>query len=91
MPLRQGVLLPGAVTPIPVGRDRSRALVSALDPGDRLVLGVQFAPEVEEPAIADVHPLGVLAEVRDKTVRGKLTKTQSAAQMLAAIDSALGQ
>ena len=39
LPLRRGVILPGTVTPIPVGRERSQAMVQDLEPGDRIVLG----------------------------------------------------
>jgi ATP-dependent Lon protease len=71
LPLRQGVTLPGAVTPIPVGRERSLALVDALAVGDRLVVGVQFDPRTEEPTIAEVHPIGVIGIVRDRRPRGR--------------------
>ena len=70
LPLRQGVILPGTVTPIPVGRQRSQAMVRDLKPGDHFVLAVQFDRSVEDPAIADLHPVAVLAEVRDTTIQG---------------------
>ena len=70
LPLRQGVILPGTVTPIPVGRQRSQAMVRDLKAGDQFVLGVQFDPSVEDPAIADLHPIGVLAEVRNTRIQG---------------------
>jgi ATP-dependent Lon protease len=71
LPLRRGVVLPGTVTTIPVGRKRSRALVEQLAAGDRFLLGVQFDAEVEAPAIADLHPLAVVATVKDKRLQGK--------------------
>ena len=61
LPLRRGVILPGTVTSIPVGRERSQAMVQDLEPGNRIVLAVQFDAGVEDPAIADLHPVGVLA------------------------------
>ena len=70
LPLRQGVSLPGTVTPIPVGRERSQAVVRDLKTGDQLVLAVQFDRSVEDPAIADLHPVAVLAEVRDTKIQG---------------------
>ncbi len=70
LPLRVQAVLPGSVVPIPIGRARSRALARALKPGDRFVLGVQYDAEIENPAIADVHPIAVLAELKDKSERG---------------------
>jgi ATP-dependent Lon protease len=65
------VLLPGAVTSIPVGRKRSRALVEELAIGDRFLVAVQFDPKVEAPVAADLHPIAVVAKVRDKRLQGK--------------------
>lgn len=70
LPLRRGVLLPGMVTSIPVGRRRSRDLVEHLREGDRFVVAVQYDPRVESPAIADLQPIAVVARVRDKRMRG---------------------
>ncbi len=70
LPLRQGVILPGTVTPVPVGRERTRAMVAELEPGDRIVFAVQFDRSVEDPAIADLHPVGVVAEVKDTKLQG---------------------
>ena len=41
LPLRKGVLLPGSVSTLPVGRKRSLALVGTLEPGSLLVAGFQ--------------------------------------------------
>jgi len=70
LPLRRGVLLPGNVTPIPVGRKRSRALAEKLEKGDLFVLAVQFEPSVQDPAIADLHPIAVTARVHDVRLQG---------------------
>ncbi|WP_075097723.1 endopeptidase La [Sandaracinus amylolyticus] len=70
LPLRHGVVLPGRVTTIPVGRPRSRALADALRPGDRVLLAVQRDPSQEDPSLADLHPIATLARVTDKTDRG---------------------
>jgi ATP-dependent Lon protease len=70
LPLRRGVILPGSVVPIPVGRKRSRAMAERLDKGDVFVLGVQFDGSVEEPAIADLHPIAVVARVHDRRLQG---------------------
>ncbi|KIG18733.1 ATP-dependent protease La [Enhygromyxa salina] len=63
LPLRRGVLLPGAVSTLPVGRPRSLALVAAVNAGDIIVIASQREPETETPTIADLHPVGVLARV----------------------------
>lgn len=70
LPLRRGVLLPGMVTTIPVGRRRSRELVDRAQEGDRIVVAVQYDARVASPAIADLQPIAVEAVVRDKRVRG---------------------
>ncbi len=70
LPLRRGVILPGMVTPIPVGRERSQSMVGSLEAGDRVVLAVQFDAKVEDPAIADLHPIAVVAEVKDTKTQG---------------------
>ena len=71
LPLRKGVVLPGRVTTLPIGRDRSLALARELEAGDEVVIAVQHDPDVEMPALADVHPLGVLVTVKDRVDRGK--------------------
>lgn len=71
LPLRRGVILPGTVTSIPVGRKRSRALVDAVEEGDRILIATQFDRKVEEPAIADLHAVAVVARVRDKRTKGR--------------------
>ncbi len=70
LPLRHGVVLPGRVTTIPVGRPRSRALTDALRVGDRVLLAVQRDPKVEDPSLVDLHSIATLARVNDKTDRG---------------------
>ncbi len=63
LPLRRGVLLPGSVSTLPVGRKRSLALVRGVTVGDHIIVGVQRDPETEQPNIADLHTIGVLAKV----------------------------
>ncbi len=71
LPLRQSVGLPGTRTSIPIGRDRSLALVRSLEVGDHLALVVQHEARVEDPAIADVHPIGVSAVVCERKIASK--------------------
>src|SRR5690606_6246172 len=71
LPLRNGVLFPGTVITIPVGRARSIALVEALD-GDDTIIGVavQRDPKVTDPELADLQPIGTFARVRQVTRAG---------------------
>ncbi|ACY19180.1 endopeptidase La [Haliangium ochraceum] len=66
LPLRHGVLFPGTVISIPVGRARSVTLVEALSEGDELAIAVQRDPEVDDPGIADLFPIATRAVVRKK-------------------------
>ena len=69
LPVRDTVLFPGAVMPLPVGRDSSLALLNSLD-GPEKLLGVvaQLDPRVENPVGSDLHSVGTLAKVH-KMVR----------------------
>jgi ATP-dependent Lon protease len=70
LPLRKGVVFPGAVTTLPVGRIKSRALVADLAPGDALLLAAQRDGEVDEPGLPDLSEVAVLAVVKDTVDRG---------------------
>ena len=63
LPLRDGVLLPGALVTIPVGRESSVALVRAVEPGSLVVVGVQRDAQLVEPGVADLQEIAVLARV----------------------------
>jgi len=69
LPVRDTVLFPGAVMPLPVGRESSLALLDSLT-GDEKLLGVvaQLDPRVETPTGTDLHSVGTLAKVH-KMVR----------------------
>ena len=69
LPVRDTVLFPGAVMPLPVGRESSLALLDSLEGAEKL-LGVvaQLDPRVELPAGSDLHSVGTLAKVH-KMVR----------------------
>ena len=64
LPLRNGVLLPGATLSFAVGRPRSLALVRTLVPGDVLLTLTQRDPRSTELESDDVHPFGTYARVR---------------------------
>ncbi len=65
LPLRNGVLFPGTVITLPVGRERSVALVRALSKGDVLGVATQKDSTVEVPGAADLVPVGTVARVVD--------------------------
>jgi len=69
LPVRETVLLPGAVLPLTVGRESSLALLNSLHNEEKL-LGVvgQLDPRVEEPGATDLHTVGTAAKLH-KTVK----------------------
>src|SRR5579864_5861686 len=69
LPVRDTVLFPGAVMPLPVGRESSLALLESLE-GPEKLLGVvaQLDPRIESPTGTDLHTVGTLAKVH-KMVR----------------------
>src|SRR6185295_16257258 len=67
LPLRKGVLLPGAMTTLPVGRPKTLDLFRHLSPGALIGVAVQKEGSIEAPELADLHPVGVFARVRRVT------------------------
>jgi ATP-dependent Lon protease len=69
LPVRDIVLFPGGVTPLPIGRESSLALVNSLQ-GEEKIIGVvaQLDPRVDEPGGADLHSVGTAAKLH-KTVK----------------------
>ncbi|MGK4004093.1 endopeptidase La [Sorangium sp. So ce1036] len=67
LPLRTGVLFPGTVLTLPVGRARSVALLNAVHAGDVIGVIAQRDPKVEDPRREDLHDLGTFARVVDIT------------------------
>lgn len=63
LPLRDGVLLPGTVATIPVGRPASVALVNAVAVGGVVAVGVQRDAAVADPDLADLHDVTVIARI----------------------------
>jgi ATP-dependent Lon protease len=69
LPVRDIVLFPGGVTPLPIGRETSIALVNALQ-GEDKIIGVvaQLDPRIDDPSGADLHSVGTAAKLH-KTVK----------------------
>jgi ATP-dependent Lon protease len=65
LPLRNGVLFPGTVITLPIGRERSVALVKTLRKGDVIGVVTQKDAKVAEPGEADLHDIGTFARVSD--------------------------
>ena len=63
LPLRDGVLLPGTVATIPVGRPQSVALITATAVGGVIAVGVQKDATVLDPTLDDLHSVAVVARV----------------------------
>ncbi len=63
--LRTGVLFPGTVLTLPVGRPRSVALLNAVHAGDVIGVIAQRDPKREDPRREDLHDIGTFARVVD--------------------------
>jgi ATP-dependent Lon protease len=63
LPLRDGVLLPGTVATIPVGRTSSVALINAVNVGGVVAVGVQRDASVADPGFTDLHEVAVVARI----------------------------
>jgi ATP-dependent Lon protease len=67
LPLRTGVLFPGTVITLPVGRKRSVALVESLHAGDVIGTVTQKDSKVADPDRTDLYDVGTLVRVVDIT------------------------
>ncbi|WP_036142603.1 endopeptidase La [Luteibacter sp. 9135] len=64
LPLRDVVVYPHMVIPLFVGRDKSmRALERAMEGERQILLVAQKSPDIDDPAIEDLHQVGTLAGV----------------------------
>jgi ATP-dependent Lon protease len=64
LPLRDFVPFPGAVFPLYIGREKSKAaLAQAFKSGRKLVLAIQKEAAVDEPSLQDVDEIGLLAQL----------------------------
>jgi ATP-dependent Lon protease len=78
LPIRSTVLYPLLVMPLSVGREGSVAAVeAAVDAEDKALLVVaQRSPEIEEPALGDLFPVGTEAVIK------RLERSQAGIQMI---------
>src|SRR6266699_1840931 len=64
LPIRNIVVFPGTVMPLNVGRQKSKALLDEVMPGDKLVgVCTQRNADVEDPAQNDLHSVGVVCTI----------------------------
>ena len=64
LPLRDVVVYPHMVIPLFVGRDKSmRALERAMEGERQILLVAQKSPDIDDPAVGDLHQIGTLAGV----------------------------
>ncbi|QAU23706.1 endopeptidase La [Dyella sp. M7H15-1] len=64
LPLRDVVVYPHMVIPLFVGRDKSmRALERAMEGERQILLVAQKSPDIDDPAVKDLHQVGTLAGV----------------------------
>ena len=63
--LRNSVLFPGGLFPVEVGRAKSRRAIEVALSGDRqILLAVQKDPDLDDPLLADLYPVGVIATLK---------------------------
>jgi len=65
LPLRNGVLFPGTVLTLPVGRERSVALLRTVHVGDVLGVVSQKSSKPEDPSRAELYDVGTFARITD--------------------------
>ncbi len=64
LPIRNTVAYPGTVTPLTVGRERSKALLAETEPNESLIgLLTQRNPNTDAPGFADLYSVGTTASV----------------------------
>ncbi len=63
LPVRDAVVFPGMNVPLSVGRPRSLAALEEAGDGGYLVVATQMSPEIEEPELADLHPIACIARI----------------------------
>jgi ATP-dependent Lon protease len=63
LPLRNGVVFPGTRVTLPVGRDKSVALLSTVHPGDIVGVVTQRDASLVDPGEDDVHRVGIYARI----------------------------
>ena len=64
LPIRNAVAFPGTVTPLAIGRNRSRALLADTRPNESIIgLVTQRNPKTDTPRFTDIYSVGTAASV----------------------------
>ncbi len=64
LPLRNAVAYPGTVTPLAIGREKSKELVSEVEPNETVIgLLTQKDPDIDDPGFDDLYTIGTAASV----------------------------
>ena len=64
LPIRNTVAYPGTVTPLAVGRERSKALLAKAEPNETVIgLLTQRHPDVDRPGFDDLYSIGTAASI----------------------------
>ncbi len=64
LPIRNAVAFPGTVTPLAIGRNRSRALLADTRPNESIIgLVTQRNPKTDTPRFKDIYSVGTAASV----------------------------
>jgi ATP-dependent Lon protease len=63
LPVRDAVVFPGMSVPLAIGRARSLAALDAAGSGGFLLVATQRDPSIEDPGLADLHPVACITRV----------------------------
>ncbi len=64
LPIRNAVAFPGTVTPLAIGRDKSKALLDDTKPNETIIgLVTQHNPETDKPGFDDLYAVGTTASI----------------------------
>lgn len=64
LPIRNAVAFPGTITPLAIGRNRSKALLADTKPNKSIIgLVTQKNPETDKPGFNDLYKIGTAASV----------------------------
>ncbi|MFA5292050.1 MAG: endopeptidase La [Phycisphaerae bacterium] len=64
LPIRNAVVFPGTVTPLAVGRDKSRKLLEESKTGDSIIgLVAQKSPNIDNPTLNDLYKVGTASSI----------------------------
>ena len=64
LPIRNTVAYPGTVTPLAIGRERSKLLLGDIKLNESLIgLVTQYDPETDKPGFNDIYSIGTIASV----------------------------